>query len=33
MSHGRLEPARLTPGGVIRPDGTVIYTSGDRVGS
>jgi len=25
MAHGRLEPARLTPGAVIRPDGTLIY--------
>lgn len=25
MGKGRLEPARLTPGAVIQPDGTVIY--------
>jgi uncharacterized protein (DUF488 family) len=25
MGEGRLEPASLTPGAVIRPDGTVIY--------
>jgi uncharacterized protein (DUF488 family) len=25
MAEGRLEPARLTPGAVVRPDGTVVY--------
>ena len=25
MGHGRLEPARLTTGALIRPDGTVVY--------
>ena len=25
MGDGRLEPARLTPGAVVRPDGTVVY--------
>jgi uncharacterized protein (DUF488 family) len=25
MGEGRLEPARLTPGAVVRPDGTVVY--------
>ena len=25
MGHGRLEAAHLTPGAVIRPDGTVVY--------
>lgn len=25
MGHGRLEPARLTPGAVVRNDGTVVY--------
>jgi uncharacterized protein (DUF488 family) len=25
MGEGRLEPARLTPGAVVRPDGAVIY--------
>ncbi|MGH7156446.1 MAG: DUF488 family protein, partial [Acetobacteraceae bacterium] len=25
MGHGRIEPARLTPGAVPQPDGTVIY--------
>lgn len=28
MGEGRLEPARLTPGAVIRPDGTIIYPAG-----
>lgn len=28
MGPGRLEPARLTPGAVIRPDGTVVYPPG-----
>jgi uncharacterized protein (DUF488 family) len=25
MGEGRLEPARLTPGAVVRPDGTLVY--------
>ena len=25
MGEGRLEPARLTPGAVIQPDGTILY--------
>jgi hypothetical protein len=25
LGHGRLEPARLTPGAVIQPDGTIVY--------
>jgi hypothetical protein len=25
MGEGRLEPARLTEGAVVQPDGTVIY--------
>jgi uncharacterized protein (DUF488 family) len=25
MGEGRLEPARLTPGAVVRPDGAVVY--------
>lgn len=25
MGHGRLEPARLTPGAVVRDDGTIVY--------
>ncbi len=25
MDQGRLEPARLTPGAVVQPDGTVLY--------
>jgi uncharacterized protein (DUF488 family) len=25
MGRGRLEPARLTPGAVVRPEGTVVY--------
>jgi uncharacterized protein (DUF488 family) len=29
MGEGRLEPARLTPGAVVRPDGTVIYPATD----
>lgn len=30
MAKGRLEPARLTTGGVIRADGTVVYPSVQR---
>jgi uncharacterized protein (DUF488 family) len=30
MGHGRLEPARLTPGAVIRPDGTIVYPAAHR---
>jgi uncharacterized protein (DUF488 family) len=30
MGQGRVEPARLTAGAVIRPDGTVIYPVGSR---
>jgi uncharacterized protein (DUF488 family) len=30
MGQGRLEPARLTPGAVIKPDGAVVYPAADR---
>lgn len=30
MGQGRSEPARLTPGAVIRPDGTVVYPAAPR---
>lgn len=30
MGHGRLEPARLTPGAVIRPRGMLIYPAASR---
>jgi uncharacterized protein (DUF488 family) len=30
MGQGRLEPARLTPGAVVRSDGTIVYPSVDR---
>lgn len=29
MGQGRTEPAHLTPGAVIRPDGTVLYPAAD----
>jgi uncharacterized protein (DUF488 family) len=29
MGNGRLEPASLTPGAIVRPDGTVAYPSRD----
>jgi uncharacterized protein (DUF488 family) len=30
MDEGRLEPARLTPGAVVRPDGTIVYPAEPR---
>ena len=30
MGRGRLEPARLTPGAVVQPDGKVIYPASNR---
>ena len=27
MEHGRIEPARLTSGAVVRPDAAVVYAS------
>jgi len=35
MGHGRPEAARLTPGAVIRPDGTIVYpaTSAENCGA
>jgi uncharacterized protein (DUF488 family) len=30
MSRGRLEPARLTPGAAVQPDGTVVYPAEQR---
>jgi uncharacterized protein (DUF488 family) len=30
LGHGRLEPACLTPGAVIRPDGTIVYPAAHR---
>jgi uncharacterized protein (DUF488 family) len=32
MGEGRLEPARLTPGAVVRPDGTVVYPASAHAG-
>ena len=32
MGHGKVEPARLTPGALPQPDGTIRY-SGEPVGS
>jgi uncharacterized protein (DUF488 family) len=31
LGAGRIEPARLTPGAVRRPDGTIIYAEGARL--
>jgi uncharacterized protein (DUF488 family) len=31
MEHGRLEPARLTPGAVVEPDGKVLYPAHPRL--
>lgn len=31
MEHGRLEPARLTPGAVVQPDGRVFYPAPPRL--
>ena len=31
MEHGRLEPARLTPGAVVQPDGKVLYPAPPRL--
>lgn len=31
MGNGRLEPARLTPGAVVQPDGTVLYPAPARL--
>jgi uncharacterized protein (DUF488 family) len=28
MGNGRMQPARLTPGAIVRPDGTVAYPAG-----
>jgi uncharacterized protein (DUF488 family) len=33
MGQGRLEPARLTEGTVVRPDGTVVYPAPERPNS
>jgi uncharacterized protein (DUF488 family) len=30
MGHGRLEPAHLTSGAVVQPDGTVVYPDASR---
>jgi uncharacterized protein (DUF488 family) len=30
MGKGRLTPARLTPGAVVRPDGTIVYPASNR---
>jgi uncharacterized protein (DUF488 family) len=32
MGQGRLEPARLTPGAVIQPSGTIVYPAAHRSG-
>jgi uncharacterized protein (DUF488 family) len=31
MGQGRMEPARLTPGAVIQPDGTVLYPGSSTI--
>jgi len=33
MGQGRLEPARLTQGAVVQPDGTVVYPAATQEGS
>lgn len=33
MGKGRLEPARLTPGAVVRADGTIVYPAEHRDGA